>query len=397
MQEKTAMSFKWLLTASFINSFALGFIWPLTSIYLHDQLHQTLVVIGWVMLANALGQMIGSVISGRLFDRFAPFVLIQIGVGVMIVAQVAFIIWHSWPVYPLILVVTGLFSGWNTAAINSYGTQINNRDGRYVFNMLYFIANFGMVFATAIVGPIYAFGIIWLFVISLVMYSFLFWIIRRHFNFSIARTKADVKISLDQQLSVWNKRLIWTVIIGLGILWISYSQWLGNLSVYMSDVLSLPLWQYSMLWTINGLLIAAIQLTMNGLNLVASRRAMWIQIFGGIGFFGLAFLVLPFVNNFTGFAIAMIITTFGEATAFPMIPALINELTPNGLKGRFQGWAAAAPSAGRAFGPLLGGLMIEHSGYHQMFFAAAGIVLLALIGVAIMVMWGYRFTTHYEQ
>ncbi|QIL50868.1 MFS transporter [Weissella coleopterorum] len=388
------MSLRWLLTASFINNFALGFIWPLTSIYLHNQLGQTLVMVGWVMLMNALGQMLGSIISGRLFDRMQPFNLIQIGVGIMALSQIAFILWHGWPAYPIILAITGIFSGWNTATINSYGTQVKTHDGRYVFNMLYFIANFGMVFATAMVGPIYNYGIIWLFMISLVMYSALFIIIQKHFNFTLAQVSSDDALKIKKiKLPVWNLRIIWTVILGLSVLWISYSQWQGNLSVYMSDVLHLPLWQYSMLWTINGLLIAVVQLTMNFLNLSTNRKMMWIQIYGGIACFGLAFLILPYVNNFKGFAIAMIITTLGEATAFPMIPALVNELTPMSLKGQFQGLAAAAPSAGRAFGPLVGGFLIERLGYHSMFYLAAGLVAVTLVLVILMVMVGFKRTT----
>lgn len=388
--KQTSMALKWLLIASFINNFALGFIWPLTSIYLHDQLHQTLVVVGWVMLMNALGQMLGSLISGYLFDRFQPFNLIRLGVGVMALSQVAFILWHGWPAYPIILTITGLFSGWNTAAINSYGTQVHHHDGRYVFNMLYFIANFGMVFATALVGVIYNYGIVWLFLISLVMYGVLLVILQRHFNFTIQNVEMeDAKASqTSKKLPEWNARVVWTVVVGLSVLWIAYSQWQGNLSVYMSDDLHLPLWQYSMLWTINGLLIAVIQLSMNALNLAENERSMRLQIFGGIACFGLAFVFLPFVKTFWGFAIAMTITTFGEATAFPMIPALINELTPNKLKGRFQGLAAAAPAAGKAVGPLLGGMMIERFNYQTMFYSASGLVGVTLIVVMAILIIG---------
>ena len=153
------MSIRWLLTASFINSVAFGFIWPLTSVYLHDELYQTLVIIGWVMMANAVGQAVGSLFSGRLFDRFSPHKLIQFGTVAMIVLQVLFILFHGWPTYAVILAVVGFFGGWNTAAINSYGTYVRSHDGRFVFNMLYFMGNFGMVFATAAVGPIYTYGI----------------------------------------------------------------------------------------------------------------------------------------------------------------------------------------------------------------------------------------------
>ncbi|AVH75700.1 MDR family MFS transporter [Weissella koreensis] len=396
MQTTKGMSLKWLLIASFINNFALGFIWPLTSIYLHNQLGQTLITVGWVMLMNAVGQMVGSVISGRLFDRMQPFNLIRIGIGVMALSQVAFILWHGWPAYPIILAVTGIFSGWNTATINSYGTQVRGHDGRYVFNMLYFIANFGMVFATAMVGTIYNYGIVWLFIISFIMYSALFIIIQKFFNFKLEQAQVDDNQNMEKiKLPTWNLRIIWTVILGLSVLWISYAQWQGNLSVYMSDVLHLPLWQYSMLWTINGLLVAVVQLTINFLNLSTNRKMMWIQIYGGIACFGLAFLILPFVDDFKGFALAMVITTLGEATAFPMIPALVNELTPLNFKGQFQGLVAAAPSAGKAIGPLMGGFFIERLGYHSMFYLAAGLVAITLVFVILIIMIGFKKTTLY--
>lgn len=152
--QQAGMSLRWLLTASFINNVAYGFIWPLTSIYLHDQLYQTLVVIGWVMMANAIGQAVGSLVSGRLFDRFEPRKLMQFGTLMMIVINLLFIFFHGWPSYAVILTLAGFFGGWNTATINSYGTYVRSHDGRFVFNMLYFISNFGMVFATAAVGQI---------------------------------------------------------------------------------------------------------------------------------------------------------------------------------------------------------------------------------------------------
>ena len=389
------MSIRWLLTASFINSVAFGFIWPLTSVYLHDELYQTLVIIGWVMMANAVAQAVGSLVSGRLFDRFSPHKLIQFGTVAMIVLQVLFILFHGWPTYAVILAVVGFFGGWNTAAFNSYGTYVRSHDGRFVFNMLYFMGNFGMVFATAAVGPIYTYGITWLFILALIMYIVLLFIVRSHFKIKVERTEQKTTKS-SFKLPKWNWRLVYTGVIGLMVLWISYSQWLGNLSVYMSSVLKLPLWQYSMLWTINGILIAVIQLGMNALNLSANRKSMFIQIFAGLLMFGLAFLILPFAKTFTGFALAMVVTTIGEATAFPMIPALVNELTPMELKGRYQGLTAAAPSVGRAIGPLLGGAVIEQSGYGSLFYGGAGVVFIAFVGVATMIFIGYRHATQYE-
>ncbi|KAA8434029.1 MFS transporter [Weissella paramesenteroides] len=397
MQEvNKGMSLRWLLIASFINSFAFGFIWPLTSVYLYNELYQTLVTIGWVMMANAVGQAIGSLISGRLFDRFKPYVLIQFGVNAMIILQIAFIIWHGWPIYAIILTLVGFFGGWITAAVNSYGTQVRSHDGRFVFNMLYFTSNFGMVFSTALVGPIYPLGITWLFILALILYLVLFVIVHAKFNFTLDN-RSTGKVMAKIKLPKWNMALVYASVLGLVVLWISYAQWQGNLSVYMNSVLKLPLWQYSMLWTINGILIAAIQLGVNALNLSSNHRSMFIQIFLGIVMFGLSFLILPFSHHFVGFAVAMIITTIGEATAFPMIPALVNELTPVSLKGRYQGLSAAAPSVGRAVGPLVGGLIIQQQGYGTLFYAAAALTFVAFVGLLFSIMTGYRHTVRYEE
>ncbi len=394
--KKTNMSITWLLVASFINNFAAGFIWPVTTVYLHNNLQQSLITVGWVILANSIGQAYGSILSGRLFDRFAPYRLIQIGVALMIATQISFILFHGWPLYALNLTVCGFLSGWILAILNAYGTRVVNVDGRFVFNMLYFTSNFGMVFATALVGVIFPLGIVWLFILSVILYVLLLLVVKVHFNLTFVKKETDQATTVAP-LSKWNRRIIYVTIGGLVVLWIAYAQWLGNLSVYMTDTLHLPLWQYSMLWTINGALIAIIQIVINTLNLSTSRRAMWIQIFGGLLMFGLAFLILPFAKTFTGFALAMVVTTFGEATAFPMIPALVNELTPSYLKGRYQGLAAAAPSIGRAFGPVLGGFVIEHQGYQTLFYGGSGLVLITFILVLATVASGYRYVTEYNQ
>jgi len=392
--QKQGMNIKWLLIASFINNFAFGFIWPVATVYLHNELKQNLVIVGWVMLANAVGQAVGSLISGHLFDRFHPYRLIQGGVIAMIALQVFFMFQHGWPFYALNLTLAGFLGGWNMALINAYGTRVINRDGRFVFNMLYFTNNFGMVFATALVGVIFPLGITWLFLLALILYIALLFVIRKKFDLPFNQNTAHADES-SGKLPYWNSRLIYTSVFGLIVLWIAYSQWLGNLSVYMTNDLNLPLWQYSLLWTINGILIVVVQLLMNVFNVSASRKAMWFQIFAGLVMFGLAFLILPFVQTFNGFAIAMIITTLGEVTAFPMIPALINELTPASLKGKYQGIAAAAPSVGRAIGPLLGGLVIEKQGYHLLFFGGSAIVFIAFLILLVNMLVGSSKVTEY--
>ena len=47
---QTEIKFRWLLLGSFLVNVGNSFIWPLTTVYIHDQLHQSLTVSGIVLL-----------------------------------------------------------------------------------------------------------------------------------------------------------------------------------------------------------------------------------------------------------------------------------------------------------------------------------------------------------
>ena len=81
----------------------------------------------------------------------------------------------------------------------------------------------------------------------------------------------------------------------------------------------------------------------------------------------------------------MILLTIGEATAIPTIPALVNNLAPLGTKGRYQGLVNSWSSAGRAIGPLIGGIIIEKQSYTFLFEIAT--LALAIVVILVVISW----------
>ena len=98
----------------------------------------------------------------------------------------------------------------------------------------------------------------------------------------------------------------------------------------------------------------------------------------------ISFLILITAHTYAFFMIAMIALTTGEATASPAIPALVNDLTPREIKGRYQGFVNSWGSVGRALGPLFGGLIIDWLSYRSLFIIAA-VGVFALVAVLIVV------------
>lgn len=174
MQQESGVKLKWLLVCMFISSIGNSFVWPLTTIYMHEQLHVTLTMSGIILLFYSGANVVGSYISGILFDHHNPRWLLFGGTALATVVSALMIFFNGWPIYAFLLTAIGFFNGWIITMINSYGTKIS-KDGRYVFNMLYFANNLGMVLGTTIVGPLYQYAdgsIAPLFSITTVLYVF---------------------------------------------------------------------------------------------------------------------------------------------------------------------------------------------------------------------------------
>lgn len=372
----------WLIVGELATWIGASFIWPLTSVYLNKQLHISLSIIGVVLFCNCAGNILGSIISGRLYDKYNPYPLMLWGLGLDAAVLFLMAAFHGWPEYWVWLTLTGFLGGWNGTLINSVATSLKKYPGRYVFNVLYFSQNLGVVTGTLIVGYLYDLSITLLFVIAALLFVIAF--INAIFNyrpiiaFHKERMVKHKKGEKHKAEPMPKRNFIMTMVFfaTLGVTWLMYMNWESNLSVYMVS-LGIPFHLYSLLWTLNAGVIAIMQ------GILASFpnifKNLFHQIIFGICMFSLSFITLVFAKDFAHFALSMFILTLGESTAFPAIPAYVNDLSPLTSKGKYQGANMVASGIGRAFGPLFGGLIIDHAGYIPFFWVAAIVIALMIV------------------
>ena len=372
----------WLIVGELATWIGASFIWPLTSVYLNKQLHISLSIIGVVLFCNCTGNILGSIISGRLYDKYNPYPLMLWGLGLDAAVLFLMAAFHGWPEYWVWLTLTGFLGGWNGTLINSVATSLKKYPGRYVFNVLYFSQNLGVVTGTLIVGYLYDFSITLLFVIAALLFVIAF--INAVFNYKpiiafhkerMAKHKKGEKHKAEPMPK---RNFIMTMVFftTLGVTWLMYMNWESNLSVYMVS-LGIPFHLYSLLWTLNAGVIVIMQGILARFPNIFKN--LFHQIIFGICMFSLSFITLVFAKDFAHFALSMFILTLGESTAFPAIPAYVNDLSPLTSKGKYQGANMVASGIGRAFGPLFGGLIIDHAGYIPFFWVAAIVIALMIV------------------
>lgn len=373
---------RWLIFGELVTWIGASFIWPLTSVYLNKQLHISLSIIGIVLFCNCAGNILGSVIGGRCYDRFNPYPLIVGGLALDAVVLYLMAAFHGWPEYWLWLTLTGILGGWNGTIINSIATSLKKYPGRYVFNVLYFAQNLGVVTGTLIVGYLFDYSVTLLFVIAALLYTL--GLINAAFNyrpiiaFHRRRRRRSKKGQTRVRVPMSHNNFLMTMgfFATLGFTWLMYMNWESNLSVYMVS-LGIPFHLYSLLWTLNAGEIVIMQGILARFPHIFKN--LFHQIIFGILMFSLSFVALIFAKDYGHFALAMFVLTLGEATAFPAIPAYVNDLSPLSSKGKYQGLTMVASGIGRAFGPMFGGLIIDHAGYIPFFTVAAVIIFLLIV------------------
>ena len=376
----------WLFAGSLIINTGISFIWPLTTIYIHNYLHETLTVAGIVLFINSAFTMLGNAIGGWLFDNWHPYQTILLGVTTATISTFALVIFHGWPAYPILLVTLGIGNGIVVTGLNSTATLIKSRSTSYVFNALYFTQNLGLVFGSLMVGYILPFGITYIFLLAFIMF-FIFNIVvaveyrnlnqapRQTFQ-TTTGTKKKPKLSHNSLLTISS------ILICVFVSWVAYEQWNSNISSYMLS-LHMSVKDYSLLWTLNAILIVFVQPLLTYFDTWLSSHLHG-RLYLGFSLFGLAFLLLVGAQHYLIFALSMGLLTIGEIFAFPAVSTFVNDHAPVTEKGKFQGIVQAITSAGRAFGPLIGALIIDYSSFQILFIFCTGIILVSVLGFEIV-------------
>ncbi|MCF6515306.1 MFS transporter [Lactobacillus sp. S2-2] len=357
-----------------------SFMWPLTTIYMHDHLGMSLTISGVVLFGMSVFMIIGNYIGGYLFDQWSPYKVALISVSITLISVIILIFFHGGLSYSLLLLTYGLGNGCSLTLLNSYASLITSKTTRYVFNAVYIGLNVGVVVGTASVGYLLNYGITTVFIVAATFYAIVFFLTLFKFNINIEEAKAkklkeNQMQSTDDSQSGNHVKLLLLICLMTFAIYMSYTLWESVMSVRLTQ-LGISFEHYSLLWTINGLMIVFGQPL---INKIGNRFKMGSQICFGISIFALSFFLLIGARQYLSFVVIIVILTFGEMNGLPSIPVWIDRLANIKEKGKYQGTYNVFMSMGRAAGPLIGGLFVELFNYPTLFIFAGGFIFFTML------------------
>lgn len=394
MKTQQIVKLKWVALASLLNNTGAAFLWPLTTMYLHDYLRQSLTTAGFVMLIMSIAMMSGNYLGGWLFDHWQQYQTALLGVSLSTIAIFLLIFIHDWPWYAVLITINSFGDGINATIVNSYGAMVSGHTSRYVFNYIYMAFNIGVVIGTLLVGILLPISVVVVFAVATIFYAMLLMLVTLTFNVKLTALKEKAATKHHQHVpkqlhSRWII-LVWFILINYITIHLSYSLWESVMAVHMTNM-RIPFYAYSMLWTLNGVLIIVGQPLVNKLS---PYMRLSTQIIIGIFIFACSFFLLIFARTLGAFVLDFVILTIGEMTSFAGLPAWITQLTNVDEAGHYQGLLNIMMSIGRAIGPLYGGFIIEKGSYQALFLSVFGMMITTLLVICIYLWRLHRLQRH---
>ncbi|MGE5673794.1 MAG: MDR family MFS transporter [Mycobacterium leprae] len=377
----------WLLgVGSFINVAGSSFLWPLNSIYIHEQLGKPLTVAGVVLLLSSGGATLGQLVGGTLYDRFGarPVMLTGLFAAAGLVALPG--LFSSWPLYVAVMLLYGFAGNLVFPAVQALLTKAWPSGGRKAFNFIYVANNLGVAVGTAIGGIVAQHS----FRLAFVSAAFMFFIYALYVLFFIHDPKEE-PVAADSGAAAalaanreYERPIPWVPIgalfFGFALMWLAYVQWQGAVAVQLQSM-GIPLSAYSLLWTLNGLIIFVGQPLIS--LMVRIFRTFQAQLYVGVVLYVSAFTLLFQANHYAVFVGGMILLTLGEMLVQPVIPAAAAQISPPSRRGFLQGFVGSAATVGRMIGPLVGGMIFDRAGFHSLMVAMVFVLCVPFVSFAV--------------
>jgi len=368
--------FWWLWVGTLVNR-AGAFVLPFLAFYLTDELDLTPSYVGLVLGAFGFGSILASLGGGVLADRFGrrPVLLgSQLATAVNLVA-LGLTTEATWVL--LLVALLGLTSNTSRPAFAAMTTDIvAPKDRVRAFSLNYWAINLGFAIAPALAGVLATSGYLTLFLVdagtTLVFAVLIF--LRVPESRPVVHSAAAA--GAGSMTDVLRDRVFMSFVLLTFGFAVVFMQHLSALPVQMLDD-GLEASQYGAVIALNGVLIV----------LVTVPLSTWLQRFprsrvlavSGV-FVGLGFGATTWASTPSEYAWTVAVWTVGEVIGAAVGPAVVADLSPAALRGRYQGVFGFSFALAAMVAPLGGGWTYEHLGGPTLWTACAVVSFVTAAG-----------------
>lgn len=371
-----------------VSSFGQGLTISLFVVYLHSVRHLSLGFTTILLSISAVIQLVTSPVWGTMVDRFGPVRPMLLSLAGDTVGLVFWGFATTTRQAAISMAIMALFAGGSWGPAATLLTRITpSQHLQRSFGVNFMLVNLGIGFGGLVSASIVdihrpsSFSVLYLLNAGVMAGGAV--IVATLWRYGQAIPKESVEESHRQDgwsVVLRDRRLVHFVLASLILLIAGYGSQEAGFSLFVIDRMQLPMHDIGIIFFFNTSTIVVAQLF--ALNFIDGRSRT--RVMSGVGvlwaIFWLIVLGAAHVNHtvaLISMCVGMVIFAIGETALSPVGPALVNEIAPEHLRGRYNAASQLTWSISSTLSPMITGLFLGSSVGD---FWPLCVALLALIG-----------------
>jgi MFS family permease len=337
--------------------------------------------VGFALMVAAIFGGITGIISGELCDRFGRKIMMNIGLFMQIIAFIflayAVNMNASYEIFLGLLTfreVAGSFYRNVPSVMVADVARVGER--MEAFSMLRIGGNLGFA-----VGPIFG-GIL-----AMYSYSALFLVTAItsgiYMLISIFMLRDTMPRAFEKtdasHVSPWLDRPFLVYCIVSAVISLVYAQMLTTYGTYSGSYAGVPESHIGLLFSLNGFMVVFLQYPVAK---YLQHFRLTTSLAGGALLYAIGFGIVGFCYDFWSLFIAMFMISAGELVMTPASMTIVAQMASPDMRGRYMSVSGVLGGAGMAFGPMVGGYLMDmySARIEMMWLILGGLALICILG-----------------
>ncbi len=349
----------WLLFwGVFANRASFSMVWPFLTIYLTQEVGLALVVVTLLISARSFSSLFATLAVAPLMDRFGRRQGMIAGLVGSAMLFVAMAFARDLPVWLLIMVFHGIVMPlFNIGVYAMVADTVEEASRANAYALIRVVANAGIA-----VGPIVGgFVILTSFSLVFILTAAVFVVLAALIYIFIAEQPRIIR--QPQQMAargysfLLRDRLFIGFIIALFFTEMATTHMFTLLNVYVINEYGLLPSHYSLLVTINAVMVVLFQVTVTRFT---SRFAPFPVLAFGALIYALGIFSVALGSQFMHFALSMVVVTVAELVVSPTVLTLVARIAPLDMRARYMGVMELIYPVASGVGPVIGGYLSDY-------------------------------------
>jgi len=385
--EEYPTNFWVLVGATFIDRLGGTMIFPFFALYITSRFNVGMTEAGVLFAIFSVSGFAGNMVGGALVDKFGRRSMLLFGLIFSALSSLTMGFVGTLSAFYVLAVFVGLLSDVAGPAQGAMVADLlpekQRADG---YGILRVAANITWIIGPVVGGILATKSYLLLFILDAVSSLITAAIVYRMIPETMPETAADkppesILQTMKGYAIVAADRLFVAFMLVSMLMTLAYLQLYSTLSVYLRDVHGLQAQDYGILMSINASTVVILQFAIT--RRIKSKPPMLMLLLGSL-LYMVGFTMYGLVATYLMFVIAMLFITFGEMVVMPIGQAIVANLAPEDMRGRYMAFFGLSWTIPSAIGPWAAGIIMDNFNPNWVWYAAGILSALAMVGFYVL-------------